>query len=223
MAFQLAPQQQRVVDHRGGHLQVIACAGSGKTESISRRIAALIGEGEEPQAIIAFTFTERAAAELKERVRERLIASGRLQRAEQMAQALIGTVHSVCERLLKRFSFELGLSPALNVMSLQDGQRFFNQALDDVLDLSRVRAMNALARRLDQDNWQKAVKSVADKARENDLTTADLATMGTEGADALLAFFPTSVPPQKAGDQLAQLQQAIKLYILRKTRRPILR
>ena len=57
MGFSLSPAQQQVVDRRGGHLQVIACAGSGKTESISRRIAALIGEGEDPKAIIAFTFT----------------------------------------------------------------------------------------------------------------------------------------------------------------------
>lgn len=189
---------------------ISAGAGSGKTYRLTEELeTALVDGGVNPAAVIGTTFTVKAAAELKERVRERLIASGRLQRAEQMAQALIGTVHSVCERLLKRFSFELGLSPALNVMSLQDGQRFFNQALDEVLDLTRVRAMNALALRLDQDNWQKAVKAVADKARENDLTTVDLESMGTEGADVLLAFFPESVRTQKAGDLLAELQQAV--------------
>jgi len=66
--FRLSKKQQHVVDYRGGHLQVIACAGSGKTESIARRVAALIGEGVEPASIIAFTFTEKAAAELKDRV-----------------------------------------------------------------------------------------------------------------------------------------------------------
>lgn len=60
----LSPAQQQVVVHRGSDLQVIACAGSGKTESISRRVAALIAEGAEPASIVAFTFTERAAAEL---------------------------------------------------------------------------------------------------------------------------------------------------------------
>lgn len=68
---QISREQQAVVDYRGGHLQVIACAGSGKTESVSRRIAALIQEGELPESIIAFTFTEKAAAELKERVTKR--------------------------------------------------------------------------------------------------------------------------------------------------------
>ncbi len=71
-SIQLSPNQQRVVDHRGGSLQVIACAGSGKTESISRRVAALVADGAEPASIVAFTFTERAAAELKERIVRRV-------------------------------------------------------------------------------------------------------------------------------------------------------
>jgi DNA helicase-2/ATP-dependent DNA helicase PcrA len=59
---QLSLEQQRVVDYRHGQLQVIACEGSGKTESISRRVAQLVAEGAEPASIVAFTFTERAAA-----------------------------------------------------------------------------------------------------------------------------------------------------------------
>jgi DNA helicase-2/ATP-dependent DNA helicase PcrA len=55
----LSPEQEQVVTHRGTDLQVIACAGSGKTESISRRISALIAEGAEPTSIVAFTFTAR--------------------------------------------------------------------------------------------------------------------------------------------------------------------
>ena len=56
------------VRYRGGHLQIIACAGSGKTEAIARRAASLIEEGVEPASIVAFTFTEKAAAELKSRI-----------------------------------------------------------------------------------------------------------------------------------------------------------
>ena len=58
----LSPEQLKVVTHHGGHLQIIACAGSGKTESISRRIAALVDGGASPESIVAFTFTEKAAA-----------------------------------------------------------------------------------------------------------------------------------------------------------------
>lgn len=67
----LSPQQQQIIEHRDSHLQVIACAGSGKTESIARRLAALVTEGAKPESIVAFTFTERAAAELKNRCRRR--------------------------------------------------------------------------------------------------------------------------------------------------------
>jgi DNA helicase-2/ATP-dependent DNA helicase PcrA len=69
---ELSAEQQRVVDYRDGHLRVIACAGSGKTESISRRVAHLTAEGVEPASIVAFTFRERAAAELKERIVRRV-------------------------------------------------------------------------------------------------------------------------------------------------------
>ncbi|MGO8748199.1 MAG: UvrD-helicase domain-containing protein [Thermoguttaceae bacterium] len=63
-----SPEQQKVIDDPGGHLQVTACAGAGKTEAISRRVASLIDEGAEPCQIIAFTFTERAAEALKTRI-----------------------------------------------------------------------------------------------------------------------------------------------------------
>jgi superfamily I DNA/RNA helicase len=68
----LSAEQQRVVAHRAEHIQVIACAGSGKTEAISRRVAGLIEEGVEPAQIIAFTFTERAADSLKARITRRV-------------------------------------------------------------------------------------------------------------------------------------------------------
>lgn len=67
----LTPEQHRAVSYRGGDLQIVACAGAGKTEAISRRVAALLREGADPRAIIAFTFTERAGAELKERIYRR--------------------------------------------------------------------------------------------------------------------------------------------------------
>ena len=60
-----SPQQAQAITHRGGHLRIVACAGSGKTESLARRIASLVQEGVEPSEIVAFTFTEKAAAAKK--------------------------------------------------------------------------------------------------------------------------------------------------------------
>lgn len=97
----LSSQQQAVVDHRGGHLQVIACAGSGKTESISRRMAALIAEGVAPESIVAFTFTEKAAAELKERVARRVAERMGEDFLDRLGPMYVGTIHSYCFRLLQ--------------------------------------------------------------------------------------------------------------------------
>ena len=99
--FQLSESQQRVADHRGTHLQVIACAGSGKTESVSRRVSALIAEGVEPASIVAFTFTEKAAAELKARIVTRvrdLMGEDFLGRIGPM---FVGTIHSYAFRILQ--------------------------------------------------------------------------------------------------------------------------
>ena len=106
-----------------------------------------------------------------------------------MSQALIGTVHSVCERLLKRFAFELGLSPELNVLGIED-HRLFHQALDEVTDLDTVRTMNALAARLETGRWQEHVEKIAERARDNDIDGDALRAMGTDSARALLEFFP---------------------------------
>src|SRR5690606_33285622 len=113
-----ADRARRAQPGRAGfaHARFISAgAGSGKTYRLTEELErALVHDGIAPARVIGTTFTVKAAAELRERVRERLIASGRIALAEQTAQALIGTVHSVSERLLRRFAFELGLSPELS-------------------------------------------------------------------------------------------------------------
>ncbi|MYJ74515.1 MAG: AAA family ATPase, partial [Gammaproteobacteria bacterium] len=175
---------------------ISAGAGSGKTYRLIDELEkAIVEDAVPPAGILATTFTVKAATELRERVRDRLLAHGRLDLAERTAESLIGTVHGVCERLLKRFAFELGLSPQSNVMSIDDGARFFNQALDRVLPIDRVREMNAYVRRLGildrgLPTWQSLVKAIADKARENNLRDDALRAMGKHNADDLLAFLP---------------------------------
>ncbi len=68
----LTESQREAIEHGDGHLQLIACAGSGKTEVVARRIARLLDPAApdpiHPRAVVAFTVTDKAAAELKERV-----------------------------------------------------------------------------------------------------------------------------------------------------------
>lgn len=82
-------------------LQIIACAGSGKTQVISQRIAAILARpGVKPHNVIAFTFTEKAAAELKERVLT--IVEQELGSVNGLAEMYIGTMHGYCLDLLQR-------------------------------------------------------------------------------------------------------------------------
>lgn len=91
------------VEHEGSHIQIIAAAGSGKTEVVSQRVAALIAKGVEPAVIVAFTFTEKAAAELKERIRQRVTARVGQAASDKLGQLRVSTIHAFCFRLLQTF------------------------------------------------------------------------------------------------------------------------
>ncbi|MGI8412131.1 MAG: ATP-dependent helicase [Solirubrobacteraceae bacterium] len=90
------------VRHRGGHVQIIASAGSGKTEVVSQRVADLLADGLPAESIVAFTFTERAAQELKHRIAHRV--EERLGRAalDRLTRLFVGTIHAFCFRLLQQ-------------------------------------------------------------------------------------------------------------------------
>ncbi len=89
------------VAHRGGHVQIIAAAGSGKTEVVSQRVASLLAGGEPAESIVDFTFTEKAAAELKERIRERATAVIGEAATDELGRLYVGTIHGYCFRLLQ--------------------------------------------------------------------------------------------------------------------------
>ncbi len=107
-AFTPTPEQSAVIGHGAGHLQVIACAGAGKTEAISRRVVALIDSGVEPSEIIAFTFTERAAEALKARITKRVEESKGNAYLDRLGPMFVGTIHAYCWRLLQNHVPEFG-------------------------------------------------------------------------------------------------------------------
>ena len=108
VGFVLSPEQEKVVNHRGGHLQVIACAGAGKTEAISRRVASLILDGVEPAQVIAFTFTDRAAQSLKARITKRIAEAKGPAFLDRLGPMFVGTIHSYCLRMLQDYVPEFG-------------------------------------------------------------------------------------------------------------------
>ncbi len=99
----LQGQTSAAVQHRGSHVQIIASAGSGKTEVVSQRVAALLADGEPASSIVAFTFTERAAASLKERISARVVERLGPQVLDQLGGLYVGTIHAYCFRLLQTY------------------------------------------------------------------------------------------------------------------------
>ncbi len=91
-------------DYRGGHLQIIASAGSGKTEVVSQRVAVLLADDVPATAIVAFTFTERAAASLKARIERCILAHPKLGQPalDRIGGMFVGTIHSYCFRILQQ-------------------------------------------------------------------------------------------------------------------------
>jgi DNA helicase-2/ATP-dependent DNA helicase PcrA len=96
----LTDRQIEAINHHASNLQLIACAGSGKTEVVARRIAELLRTGKAtPGNIVAFTFTDKAAAELKERIVNRVRET--LGDIPGLAEMFVGTIHAFCLELIK--------------------------------------------------------------------------------------------------------------------------
>lgn len=99
---ELSGPSRQAVQYRGGHLQLIASAGAGKTEVVSHRVADLLADGVAPDGIIAFTFTERAAASLKSRIEKRVSERLGDKFLDLLNPMFVGTIHSYCFQLLQR-------------------------------------------------------------------------------------------------------------------------
>ena len=96
---------------------ISASAGTGKTTKLARLIHEAVAAGTaRPEAILATTFTNRAAAELAERARETLLQDGETNAAHRLHAARVGTVNSVCGGIVHDFAFLHGLSPRVSVL-----------------------------------------------------------------------------------------------------------
>ena len=127
----LNPQQRAAVVHEGGPLLIIAGAGSGKTRVLTHRIAYLLAErGVQPGQVLAITFTNKAAAEMRERVEQ--LVGGR-------ARAMwVMTFHSACVRILRREAGKIGIKSGFSIYDAADSQRLMQLVLRD-LDLDPKR------------------------------------------------------------------------------------
>lgn len=121
----LNPQQRAAVVHEGGPLLIVAGAGSGKTRVLAHRIAYLLAERSvQPGQVLAITFTNKAAAEMRERV-ESLVGP----RAKAM---WVMTFHSACVRILRREAPKVGMKSTFSIYDAADSQRLMSMVLRDM-------------------------------------------------------------------------------------------
>jgi ATP-dependent helicase/nuclease subunit A len=146
----LTGEQQDAVARRHEPLLLSAAAGSGKTSVLVERFArAVLEDGVAPARILAITFTERAAGELRERVRARFLELGEREAARDTEAAFVGTFHGFCARLLRSHPLMAGLDPEFTILDeglagrLRD--RAFSLALRDFVRGERPAHVDLLA------------------------------------------------------------------------------
>ncbi len=118
---ELNPQQYAAVSSTPGPALVIAGAGSGKTRTLTYRVAYLLDQGVDPRGILLLTFTNKAAREMMERVKELI--------PRDLSEMWSGTFHSIGNRILRRHADEVGLTRSFSIMDRDDQKSLMNTVI----------------------------------------------------------------------------------------------
>lgn len=149
-SFNYTLEQKKAITHGPGTMLVAAGAGSGKTFMLTQRIAYLFDKesgkdfGCPGQAAItdidqicAITFTEKAAQELKDRIRSKLFEIGQVEQALKVDSAWISTIHGMCSRVLKSYAVDVGINPNFNIVMNEEEQGLLQEAFEQAIDKYR--------------------------------------------------------------------------------------
>jgi ATP-dependent helicase/nuclease subunit A len=129
----LNPEQQAAVEAQGV-VFVSAGAGTGKTKVLVERFArAVCDDGLDVDSILVITYTEKAAGELRSRIRSRLVEVGRRDLARALDGAWISTIHGFCHRLLRSHPFAAGVDPRFRVLDDSQGRVLRSEAFETAL------------------------------------------------------------------------------------------
>ncbi len=166
---------------------VSAGAGSGKTYTITQKIAQMIKEGEcRAEKIILTTYTEAAAKELREKVRSKLYADSLYEAAMNIDNAAIGTIHSIAYQLVSRYWYLLGISANVSIMPDEDSSFYISQSLSSLPTEEDLQLFDNVCKSLnptitedgktvvDSDFWKKELKNIIDKTAELCISETDL-------------------------------------------------
>lgn len=199
----LSPSQKAAVERTGQDACCVAGPGSGKTSVLVERFAWLISSGVAPARILAITFTEKAAAEIKNRVvaliRERFADQPDVRRAVERAQ--VSTIHGLCHALLSEHAIRAGLDPRFKILDEMDAALEQHAALDTVLN------------RLVSDRRDEFLELAAKWKTER--LASDLLDVWPEiraagGAGRALAQTPTYDPMRLARALVLEIQQLLE-------------
>lgn len=122
----LNPQQREAATHIHGPLLILAGAGTGKTRVLTARISHMVNEGIDPRNILAVTFTNKAASEMRERVKG-MVSGGK------GAKIVLGTFHAFCARLLREFASHVGYKNNFVIYSQGEQESLIKRVLQGLL------------------------------------------------------------------------------------------
>ncbi len=133
----LNPAQREAVEHKDGPLMIIAGAGAGKTRVITHRIVHLVKNGVAPEEILAVTFTNKAAKEMRERVHALLGSDADLNRPVSVfgagsAMPFVATFHALCVFILRENARILGLTRHFTIFDRDDSKRAVKKAIESI-------------------------------------------------------------------------------------------
>ena len=170
------PQQQSVIDFRGGNMLVSASAGTGKTTVMIERIASLIEDGADVSELCVVTFTNLAAAEMKKRLAAKLTEKRDnkriVEQLEHLDNASISTLHSFCSELLRNYFYVVDIDPAFAILDDLTVASLQKQALDDLFrdyfkegDQQFWRVYRIFSTRRSEENFKKTIYGLYSFAR----------------------------------------------------------
>ena len=190
---------------------VSAGAGSGKTYRLTQIISKAIEAGVSPERILATTFTNKAAEEIRQRVRQKFLEAGDFEKAEAAGAVNIGTVNSVCGSLISDYAFDAGLSPDLKVCDEAEASVIFKKLIGSLIDETAIAELYALEERFgitgtdhNGHRWQDYLHQIADAARTYAIAPEELSLMAGKNARDLLRCVgtPLSDPEKTMADLL---------------------
>lgn len=193
-----------------------ASAGTGKTFRLASEFVDKLAPSPhhtiEPDTIIATTFTNKASRELSQRVRQQLIKTNQWTAAQSVLGGHLGTVNSICGRMLTDLAIEAGISPSIDVIAEGRQNDVFSTAVEDILS-SYASIIWPAANRLNKHDWRNDVLQIVELTRQNDIRPNLLSGFAETSWQRILQLLPAPLDEEQAGPLNANLLVTLKSVV----------